>query len=214
MKNTMPTDEKEWLSLKQAAILLGVHPSTVRLWSDKGRIPVYRTQGNHRRYLRSEVELWVQTTRHAGAVEPENIIQFALRRIRFKINKGQLEAEAWYQQLSEDAREQYRQSGRSLVQGLASYLSSKGPAEMDEALSLGYEYASRGRRCDLDNVDAARAFLFFRNALLESMITVYQEAWVPSGAEWGEMLTRTFAFTDRILLALLETYQALERNNP
>jgi len=210
----IPVEEQEWLSLSQAAGLLGVHPSTVRLWSDKGRIPVYRTGGNHRRYLRSEVELWVQTTRRAGRVEPENIIQFALRRIRFKINKGQLEAEAWYQRLSEEARDQYRQSGRSLVQGLARYLSSKEPAEMDEAHSLGYEYASRGRRCNLDNVDAARAFLFFRNALLESMISVYQEAWVPSGAGWGEMLTRTFAFTDRILLALLETYQALERNNP
>ena len=29
----------EWLSLKGAAELLGVHPSTVRLWSDKGVLP-------------------------------------------------------------------------------------------------------------------------------------------------------------------------------
>jgi hypothetical protein len=34
-------------------------------------------------------------------VEPESIVQFALRRIRFKIGKGQLEAEAWYQRLNE-----------------------------------------------------------------------------------------------------------------
>ncbi len=206
-------EEKEWLSLSQAAKLLGVHPSTIRLWSNKGRIPVYRTQGNHRRYIRSEVELWAQTARRTGRVEPENAIQFALRRIRFKIDKGQLEAEAWYQHLSEDVREQYRKSGRFLVQGLARYLSSKGSGAITEAHSLGYEYACRGRRCNLDEVDAARAFLFFRNALLESMITVYQQAWVPCGAEWGEMLTRTFAFTDQILLSLLETYQMLERNN-
>ena len=209
-----PVQEKEWLSLSQAAGLLGVHPSTVRLWSDKGRIPVYRTQGNHRRYIRSEVELLARTTRRAGEVEPDNIIKFAVRRIRFKIDKGQLEAEAWYQRLSEDAREQYRQSGKSLIQGLARYLASKGPGALDEAHSLGYEYASHGRRWSLDAVDGARAFLFFRNAILESMISIYQEAWVPSGAGWGEMLTRTFAFTDRILLVLLETYQTLERNNP
>jgi excisionase family DNA binding protein len=209
-----PVEEKEWLSLSQAAALLGVHPSTVRLWSDKGRIPVYRTQGNHRRYLRSEVELLARTTRRAGEVEPDNIIKFAVRRIRFKIDRGQLEAEAWYQFLDEDAREEYRKGGRSLVQGLARYLTSKGAGAMDEAHALGYEYASHGRRCNLDAVDAARAFLFFRNAILESMISIYQESWVPSGAGWGEMLTRTFAFTDRILLALLETYQTLERNNP
>jgi excisionase family DNA binding protein len=209
----MLNEDKEWLTLSQVAGLLGVHPSTVRLWSDRGRIPVYRTLGNHRRYIRSEVELFAQTSRLTGRMEPENIIQFALRRIRFKIDKGQLEAEAWYQNLSDDAREQYRKSGRFLVQGLARYLSSKGSGALAEAHSLGYEYASRGRRCNLDNVDAARAFLFFRNALLESMISVYQEAWVPSGAGWGEMLIRTFAFTDQILLALLETYRTLERNN-
>ena len=115
--------------------------------------------------------------------------------------------------MSEEAREQYRQSGRFLVQGLARYLSSKESGTIAEAHSLGYEYASRGRCCNLDYVDAARAFLFFRNALLESITAVFQEAGCPCGSEWGEMLTRTFAFTDQIQLALLETYQTLERNN-
>ena len=209
MKNKLPIIKDEWLSLSQAAGLLGVHPSTVRLWSDKGRIPVHRTQGNHRRYIRSEVELWAQTAHRPGGLEPENIVGFALSRIRFKIGKGQLEAEAWYQRLSNPAREQYRQSGLVLVQGLARYLSSKGSGVLAEAHSMGFEYASRGRRYNLDNVEAARAFLFFRNALLESMIAVYQEAWVPSGAAWGEMLTRTLTFTDQVLLTLLETYQTL-----
>ena len=209
----MLTEEKEWLSLGQVAGLLGVHPSTIRLWSDQGRIPVHRTLGNHRRYIRSEVELWAQASRKARKVEPENITWFALRRIRFQIDKGQLEAETWYQNLSEEAREQYRQSGRFLVQGLARYLSSKESGMIAEAHSLGYEYASRGRRCDMDYVDAARAFLFFRNALLESIIAVFQEAGFPSGSDWSEMLNRAFAFTDQILLALLETYQAIERNN-
>ena len=42
----------EWLSLSDAAKLLGVHPSTVRLWSDKGALPVHKTQRGHRRYKR------------------------------------------------------------------------------------------------------------------------------------------------------------------
>ena len=165
-------------------------------WSDKGHIPVHRTQGNHRCYIRSEIELWAQTAHRAGGVETENIVQFALHRIRFKIGKGQLEAEAWYQRLNEEEREQYRQSGRVLVHGLARYLSSKGSEAISEAHSLGYEYASRGRRCNLDNIEAARAFLFFRNVLLEALIAIYQEAWVPSGAAWGEILTRTFDGND------------------
>jgi len=208
----MPENEI-WLSLSQAAELLGVHPSTVRLWSDKGQLPVHRTQGKHRRYRCSEVELWAKTTRQPRAIEPESVVQHALGRIRFQIGEGNLEAEPWYQKLDDEARRQYRMSGRVLVQGLANYLASEGEDAIAEARSIGYEYASRGRRYNLDSIDAARAFLFFRNALLESMVAVYQETKIPSGVAWGDMLHRVHAFTDQIMLSLLETYQAFEKDH-
>ncbi len=207
-------EEDQWLKLSQAAKVLGVHPSTVRLWSNKGLLPVHRTQGRHRRYRRSEVELWAHTAQQTRLPEAENIVPFALSRIRFKITEGRLEAETWYQQLDEEAREQYRRSGRTLVQGLANSLSTNGPDATGQAHSLGYEYASLGRRYNLDAVDAARAFLFFRDALVESMIAVYREAHVPDGSAWGEMLTRTLDFTDRILVTLLETYRTLDGGHP
>ena len=208
----MPESEK-WLSLSQAAELLGVHSGTLRLWSDKGQLPVHRTQGKHRRYRRSEVELLAKTARQPRSLEPENVIQHTLSRIRFQIGEGNLETEPWYQKLDDEARRQYRVSGRVLVQGLANYLASEGEDAIAEARSFGYEYASRGRRYNLDSIDAARAFLFFRNALLESMVAVYQETKIPSGAAWGEMLHKVHAFTDQIMLSLLETYQALENNH-
>jgi len=185
----------------------------VRLWSDKGQLPVHRTQGKHRRYRRSEVELWAKTASQPRSLEPENVVQHALVRMRFQIGEGNLEAEPWYQKLNDEARCQYRRSGRVLVQGLANYLASRGEDAIAEARSIGYEYASRGRRYNLDSIDAARAFLFFRNALLESMVAVYQETKIPSGAAWGEMLHKVHAFTDQIMLSLLETYQALENNH-
>jgi len=202
--------DDQWLSLSEAAELLGVHPSTVRAWSNKGILPVHRTQGGHRRYRRSEVLLWADTMRGQQEIEPVSVIQAAVRNIRMQISEGRLEAEVWYQKLDEDARAQYRQSARSLFQGLINYLSSDGDEASSEAHSIGYEYASRARRFGLNNVDAARAFLFFRDALLQSVIQVYQEANVPSGQAWGDLLRKVNAFTDLILLHLLETYRALE----
>jgi excisionase family DNA binding protein len=202
----------EWLTLAQAAELLGVHPGTLRRWSDKGNIPVHRTEGKHRRYRRGEIELWMLTARQSSSAGLENIIQHTLSHMRIQIGEGRLEAEPWYQKLDEEARTQYRQSGRVLVQGLANYIASDGQDAIDEACSLGYEYASRGRRYGLKQVEAIRAFLFFRNILLEAMIGVYQESNIPSGAAWQEMLHKLHAFTDQIMLSLLETYQALENN--
>ncbi len=203
----------DWLSLSDVAEKLGVHPSTVRAWSDQGVLPVYRTQGGHRRYLLDEINLWVKTSRQQKGVEPESALRHVLNRIRFQIGENRLASEAWYQKLDDNARLQYRMSSKNLMQSLASYLSAEGEDAIAEARSLGYEYASRGRRYDLSIVEATRAFLFFRNLLIEAMTAVYLDSRVSDIEAWGEMLSRLHAFTDQTMLSLMETYEAFEANN-
>jgi excisionase family DNA binding protein len=206
----MPT---EWLSLSQVSKILGVHPSTVRNWSDQGHLPVHRTKGGHRRYRRSEVELWMQSQRENGPDETRMVVQNALKRTRIRISEGSLESESWYQKLDGEAREQYRRSGRALLQGLAGYLASDGEGAEAEARSLGYEYASRGWRYGLSCSEATHAFLFFRNVLLDSMLVVYEAAAVNSAQAWSDMFRKITAFTDQIQITLLETYDAYQRGS-
>jgi excisionase family DNA binding protein len=207
-----PTDD-QWLSLHEAAEFLGVHPSTVRIWSDKGLLPVFRTKGGHRRYKRSELSLWAQASRTQQTIDPLSVVQAAVRNIRLQISEGHLQDESWYRKLDEAARAGYRESAHSLFQGLINYLVAAGEDAALEAHSIGFEYASRARRSGLNPVDATRAFLFFRKVLLQSVIQVYQEANVPSGPAWGDILYKVNAFTDSILLNLIETYEALENAN-
>ncbi len=201
----------EWLSLSDAAKLLGVHPSTVRLWSDKGVLPTHRTSGGHRRYRRNEVLLWAKTAREVRA-EPDSIMQTAMKTVRVQIGEAHLESESWYQKLDEEARRQYRESAHSLSQGLMAYLASENGDEF-EAHAIGYEYASRARRYGLSELDATRALVFFRNALIEAVMKVYREANILSGKAWEEMLHKMHTFTDQILVSMLETYQKLENAN-
>ena len=70
----------------------------------------------------------------------------------------------------------------------------------------------RARRYNLSYVDAAKAFLFFRDALVESVMKVYSEAHVPAKRA-TEMYTKIHSFTDEILISLLETYRKLENAN-
>jgi excisionase family DNA binding protein len=205
---------EDWLSLSGAAAMLGVHPSTVRLWSDKGVFPVHRTSGGHRRYLRSEVELWMQTSSEKHGLEPASAMQSAVGKMRMQIAEGRLEAEPWYQKLDENARNQYRTSGMTLVRGLMTYLASQDADASGEAYALGYDYASRARRYGLNSVEATQAFLFFRNTLLEALVNAYDEAKVPPGPAWGRMLNRIHTFTDLILINLLKTYQLFEEAHP
>jgi len=204
----------EWLSLSDAADLLGVHPGTVRLWSDKGVLPVHRTQGGHRRYRRSEVLIWSEANNksRANVVEPEGMMNEVVKNVRMQISEGRLQAESWYEKLDDEARTQYRSSARSLFQGLMNYAAARGENASSEAYAIGYEYASRARRYQLNYVDAAKAFLFFRDTLIESVIKVYSDAHVPSN-QATEMYAKIHTFTDEILISLLQTYQQLENAN-
>jgi excisionase family DNA binding protein len=59
-------DDSEWLTLGQAARFLGVAQSTIRKWSDQGRVPAFYTPGGHRRYRRADLEVFVERSGPAG----------------------------------------------------------------------------------------------------------------------------------------------------
>ena len=204
----------DWLSLSGVAQLLGVHPSTARSWSDQELLPVHRTSGGHRRYLRGEIELWLQSRRLDGADEANLIVQNALRMTRFQVTEGRLQAEPWYTKLDEEARERYRISGRALLEGLGKYLNSSGARAAEEAETIGYEYASRSWHDGMGALDATHAFLFFRNALIEAMLAVYEAAAVRSPHAWSAMFRKINGFTDTILTTILETYEVYQRSEP
>ena len=180
----------EWLSLSQAAKQLGVHPSTVRAWADHGYLPAQRTQGGHRRFRRSDVELRMHTKHESTTPEATSIYANVLRNTRVQISESNLEKEKWYTKMDEEARQQYRLSGRSLVQGLINHLTSSDDGLEAEARSLGYEYASRGQRVGLTSVEAAHAFQFFRTLVMDAILTAYENADVRSPSVWASCFER------------------------
>ena len=53
-------EESDWLTLGQAARYLGVAQSTIRKWSDSGRVRAFKTPGRHRRYRRSDLDAFLE----------------------------------------------------------------------------------------------------------------------------------------------------------
>jgi len=203
--------KEEWLSLGKAADALGVHPSTVRSWADQGMLPAHRTPGGHRRFRKQDVEMQLKVRHGDSGLEAASVVQNILRTTRLTIGEGALEGEEWYKKLDDDSRQQYRLSGRSLVQGLVNHLYSSGDGMEAEARSLGYEYASRGRRCGLSSVEATHAFQFFRTMVMDSVLNAYEEAAPNSPRVWTAMVRKMNSFSDIIMITLLETYDAFVR---
>ena len=61
-----PASEPDWLTLGQAAKYLGVAQSTIRKWSDTGRVPAFYTPGGHRRYRRMDLDVFLERSGPGG----------------------------------------------------------------------------------------------------------------------------------------------------
>src|ERR671939_1079145 len=55
-----PGSDPDWLTLGAAAKYLGVAQSTIRKWSDVGRVPTFYTPGGHRRYRRRDLDAFLE----------------------------------------------------------------------------------------------------------------------------------------------------------
>ncbi|HYY63978.1 MAG TPA: response regulator [Gaiellaceae bacterium] len=64
-----PASDPEWLTLGQAAKYLGVAQSTIRKWSDNGRVPAFYTPGGHRRYRRSDLDNFLDRSGPGGGTQ-------------------------------------------------------------------------------------------------------------------------------------------------
>ena len=90
----LPTTEPDWLTLGQAAKYLGVAQSTIRKWSDQGRVPAFYTPGGHRRYRRADLDRFLASsgpgTRETAG--PEVLVVEEEERMREEM-RGRLEVE-------------------------------------------------------------------------------------------------------------------------
>ncbi len=69
-----PGSEPDWLTLGQAAKYLGVAQSTIRKWSDQGRLPAFYTPGGHRRYRRSDLEAFLERSGPANRAKEGPVV--------------------------------------------------------------------------------------------------------------------------------------------
>ena len=205
-------EQSEWVSLGEAASILGVHPTTVRHWADSGNLPSQRTPSGHRRFRRHDLEQWDSRRSRPNEMTPTEaqlMMQSALGRARLEVGEGQLKGVTWYDKMDEDTREAHRVLGRQLLEMLTHYLAdpeSQSPL-MNEVRELGTEYADISISQGISLLDSVKAFLFFRDLLTDSVIQLAEMLSLRTPLDWGNRLRQVNHITDELLLVLLEEYQ-------
>src|SRR6266536_617423 len=88
--------ETDWFTLGQAAKYLGVAQSTIRKWSDVGRVRAFYTPGGHRRYRRGDLDAFLERSGPGGKARggPRVLVVDDEPRVREYV-RASLEAEGY-----------------------------------------------------------------------------------------------------------------------
>lgn len=189
MNPSSGTVENRLLTIGQAAELLGVHPLTVRNWSEKGTIRCLRTPGGHRRYRIEDlervlaapqddpataaavVELVRGAVREALAQEPRPAASPAL--------SGGAVLRGLRAGLSHNQRRSLTHLGRDLLGLLIRYAVPAGnsagaaPAPEDllrRARGVGGSYGQAARQLGLVPADVVATFNFFQETVVQALV--------------------------------------------
>jgi excisionase family DNA binding protein len=202
-------NESEWVSLRGAAEILGVHPATVRNWADKGDLPSRRTPGGHRRFRRADLQLYAETAGELQPLEVQVIIQNALGHTRMQVGDT-LPQQSWYEGLSETTRGELRTQGMQTLEAIRKYLSTGAPHEgLGGAITSGKHYAALLTDQGLSLADAVRGFFYFSDFVINSILTWSEITPVRNTAsEWGNLVRQVNTFINAILLSIIEYYQS------
>ncbi len=204
----MSSNNSEWVSLRAAADILGVHPATVRNWADKGELPSRRTPGGHRRFRRSDLlkHADTNTTEERQPGEVQIVLQNALGQARMQVDG--LANVPWYAAMSESTRKELREQGRHVLEAMRTYLND-GDADKNlaAAIRLGSDYAQHIHGDGLTLPQAMRGFFYFNNFVLDAILTWSELRTPKDSSEWAGLLRQVNDFANAMLLSIVEYYE-------
>lgn len=197
----------QWISLKEAAEQLGIHPATLRRWADDGEIPVMVTPGGHRRFAVAALNRFSeerQRLRVVAGIEQawaNQVLHETRRQISTQPDS------AWLSSFDEQRREHKRLLGRQLLNITLNYISLKqgGKDLLESARAIGREHAEEGLQTNLPLVEALKIVLFFRDTMFNVALQLPEVAHVKAAVN-AELLRRIGALLDSVELSVAETY--------
>jgi excisionase family DNA binding protein len=195
------------LSIEAACRLLGVDPSTLRRWSDSGKVPVFRTPGGHRRYHEEDLRALLH-----GESRPRRRMS---RQVLTDVSISAYEEDylrparsrSWFQAYGPAQLEELRVIGRQLVDLSVRFISGRGDRSQitDEGRAIGRRYGALGAEAGLSATDTVEAFLFFRYRVIHAMANFIEEENLPSKRA-VRIFVEITQFMDQVLTATVAAY--------
>jgi excisionase family DNA binding protein len=203
-----------WLTINEACAFLGVDQSTLRRWSDSGKVPVFRTPGGHRRYAEADLRTLVgdgPQLQERPRVSRQTITDRSLSGYEDDYLRVMRER-PWFRAYSGASQEEHRRLGRRLVDLAVRYAASPSaaadrPSLLDEAVQIGAHYGRSGAELGLSASEMVEAFIYFRFPVVQAVSALIDEQGLAT-----RRAIRLYAeinqFLDQVLVATVHAHQA------
>ena len=198
-----------WLTIDAACQLLGVDQSTLRRWSDSGKVPVFRTPGGHRRYNEEDLKALL----HGEARPRRRMSRQVLTDLSYSAYENdflrQVRSRRWYRAYNTRQLEELRTLGRKLVDLAIRSISDRTDHEQiaEEGRAIGRRYGTMSAEAGLSADDAVEAFLFFRYPVIQAMTRFIEEEQIPVKRS-GRIHMEISQFLDQVLVATVSAHTA------
>lgn len=201
-----------WLTIEAACRILGVDQSTLRRWSDEGKVPVFRTPGGHRRYREEDL----RTLQRGESRARRRMSRQVLTNLSMSGYEAdylrQAHSRRWFRAYNREQLEELRASGRHLVDLAVRSISGRGDRQqlIDEGQTIGRRYGALAGEAGLSAEEAVEAFLFFRYPVIQAVTRFIEEENLPARRA-GKTFVEISQFLDQVLLATVAAYGDLKK---
>jgi excisionase family DNA binding protein len=215
MKEKESSTPKPFLGVSKASELLGISETTLRPWTDEGRIRVFVTPGGHRRYSVHELRQFMHARRAVQGMSSvashlEDTVPVHRSTAQMDICSTLPNAH-----VPRESQERLARCGRELLNLVIQYMIH--PSKREETMHLvrkvGQEHGRTLASLGFPLVDSLEAFTKHRNLLVEAAVKFARNGHLPSGRAVSAvpLVTRVL---DEALISLVAAHQSYRSAAP
>jgi excisionase family DNA binding protein len=208
-----------WLSINEACQLLGVDQSTLRRWSDTGKVPVFRTPGGHRRYAEDDLRGLIGASARRGdrpRVNHQQLTDRSLSGFEEGFWQG-ARARRWFRAFSPAKHDELRLLGRRLVDLAVRFAAAPESQDrsswLDEGRQIGEQYGQSGARAGLTCEESIEAFIYFRSPVVRAVTGMVEEQGL-AARRTARLFVEIGQFMDQVLVAMVAAHERTSRLTP
>lgn len=209
MPNSNRMQRPALLTISKACRILGVSETTLRQWTDEGKVKAFVTPGGHRRYSEADLRDLLRGQHRTYRLRDlvARIESIAPR--QREIMQQYLRTAKWYARVDGHSRERLRERGARLLDIIAQHVSKPATHNetLEEARRLGREYGADLAQLGLSLTEALEVFILHRTPVLDAATELLKDR-EPLNKQALASIPKVSCLIDQTLLALVEGHQS------